>query len=490
VLAVWAALTWAFWVGYVGSDDFFYCRYAYLLHRPPINWWEFRTPYIAVLHGSFSLLGSSELAAALPTLLASLTIAASAACLATLRDWRRWASVALAITMPMDVVFRTVPGAPFFAAGLLAAGTACILRGAGRVRLLGSLLLACAFVTYEVSFFYVALLSLTALAFDPRRFAVPVLVCVALSCIAIATECATYDWVLGDPLARYRTAGDAAVNLPARYQLDTAMSATAFFLWPLRNLVVTKAFGFGLALLLVTGLLGFGSLRIEQRILWITTFLVFLWLSYGTQVPWAYRPFYRQFHYYAPITLGVASLLPAAVTSAIRRPRHAQAVVAFCLLSQLVLTGLGGRWGQRVNVSRELLAYARSRPDTWFVTDVATMNDMYVLGGFRLPQNVVCVNGPAAERHLLVNKEPAGTPTWRFPEPRIRGVLLNLEGMAEKEPEADFKELLESYPAARKRTVVPTKLRWIARPLRFLMGSEGPRRVMVQSLGGAVLEVP
>ena len=483
----------AFWVGYVGSDDSFYCRYAYLLHRPPLYWWEFRTPYIAVLHASFSLLGSSELAAALPTLLASLTIAASAACLAgwaTVRDWRLWASVALAISMPMDVGFRTVPGAPFFAAGLLAAGTACILRGAGWVRLLGSILLASAFVTYEVSFFYVALLSLTALAFDPRRFGVPVLVCVVLSGMAIATECAAYDWVLGDPFARYRTAADTTVNLPARYQPDTGMSATAFFLWPLRNLVVSKPFGFGLALLLVTGLLGFGSFRIEQRILWITTFLVFLWLSYGTQVPWAYKPFYRQFHYYAPLTLGLASLLPATVTAAIRRPRLAQAVVAFCLLSQLLLMGLGGRWGQRVDVSRELLAYARSRPDTWFVTDVATMNEMYVVGGFRLPQNVVCVNGPAAERHLLVNKEPVGTPKWRFPEPRIGGVLLNLEGMADKEPEADFKELLDSYPGARKRIVVPTKVRWIVRPLRLRMGSEEPPKVMVQSHGGAVVEVP
>jgi hypothetical protein len=490
LLAAWAALTWLFWVGYVGADDVFYARYAHLLHRPPINWWEFRTPYIAAIRGSFSLFGVSEFAAALPTLLASLAIAASAAWLAATdgaRDWKPWAAAALAITMPIDIGYRTVPGAPLFSAGLLAAGTACFLSKRGHVRLIGSLLLACAFLAYELSFFYVAILCLTALALDARRFAGAVVVCVALSAAAFAAECVAYDHLLGDPFARYRTAAGTTRELPAGYDPDTGISGVAFYAWPLRNLVVSKHFAFDLALLLAAGIVAFRGLRLEQRILALTTLLIFLWLGYGTQVPWAYKPLYRQYHYYAPVTLGVASLLPAALASATRRPR---ALVAFCLLSHLTMMALGGRYGQHFEVSRELLRYASSRPGSWFLTDVATMDAMYVVGGFRLPANVLCANGPAVEHHLLLNKEPAGTPRWRFPERPVNAILLNLEGELTRMSDADYDALLKRHASEPRRTVVPTKLRVVLKPLRFLFGSGPPPNAMVLSLGGAVIELP
>ena len=44
--AVWLVVTVLFWVGYTGEDDLMYARYAYLFHRAPIVWWEFRMPEI------------------------------------------------------------------------------------------------------------------------------------------------------------------------------------------------------------------------------------------------------------------------------------------------------------------------------------------------------------------------------------------------------------------------------------------------------------
>jgi len=78
-ISVWIATTWLFWVGYTGEDDLFYARYAFLFHRPPIVWWEFRMPAILAIRTSFLLFGPSEFAAALPSLLASLAIFASVA---------------------------------------------------------------------------------------------------------------------------------------------------------------------------------------------------------------------------------------------------------------------------------------------------------------------------------------------------------------------------------------------------------------------------
>jgi hypothetical protein len=91
------------------------------------------------------------------------------------------------------------------------------------------------------------------------------------------------------------------------------------------------------------------------------------------------------------------------------------------------LLAAGGRWGEGVVISRQLLRYAEAHKQDIFVTDVSTMNHMYAVGGFRIPENVVCINGPAVEGIFRVNKEPPGTPRFRFPERAPNGILLNLQ---------------------------------------------------------------
>src|SRR5450432_3860837 len=149
LFVAWLLTTITFWTGYCGSDDFFYARYAFLLHRPPINWWEFRLPFIFALHASFVMFGPSEFTAALPNLLTSLGIVAGVTWFSAASPqklgWQTFAAGLLAATLPLDVGFRSAPIAPYLAGGLLTVGTACLLKGGIRVQRCGAVFLAVAF---------------------------------------------------------------------------------------------------------------------------------------------------------------------------------------------------------------------------------------------------------------------------------------------------------------------------------------------------------
>lgn len=490
VAIVWLLTTFVFFRGYVGTDDIFYARYAFLFHRPPMNHFEFRIPAVMAIRASFLTFGPSEVAAALPTLLASLGILASVAWFVgwpTKLNWQTQASMLLAATFPMDLGFRSIPGATYFSSGFLAIGTVCLLKGGKRTQFLGAAFLSLAFVTHEITFFYTAILCLTALAFDRERFWRPVLACIVISACAVIIECATYQVLLGDPLARFRTSAGTTTNLPTGYDPDTGIGGVRFFTWPvIENLVVSNSFGLYLLILLLSGIAAWKNLAKEQRILFATVFLTWAWLGYGTQVPWAYKPLYRQIHYYGFIVFGVSALLPATLgyLFAIRR-RLGYGVVVAAVAVHLACFTVGGHWGQDMGVSRQLLRYAREHGDQVFVTDVATMNHMYALSGFQLPENVVCVNGPAVERHLRVNKEPAGTPKFSFPELPVDGVLVNLERLNGRGAEAEFVRYLNEHQGNRTR-IAPVRYRLACRPLLAFIE---PRDFMVKSLGGEVVQV-
>ena len=520
-LALWLGTTWVFWVGYAGNDDLFYARYAFRFDRPPINWWEFRIPVILAMRASFLAFGLSEIAASLPTLLASLAILASVAWFVDWPrrlNWQTQASVILASVIPLEAGSRSVPGgASHLSAGFLAVGTVCMLKGVGRTRYLGAPLLAVGFLTHEVSFFCVAMICLVALAFDWRRFWGPVLACVAVSGCAFLAECLAYQVLLGDPLARHGMAAQSLArdsmvaqsmgSMTACFDPASGIGGWYYFAWPIKNLFFCKCFGFDLIALLVTGIVAWKRLSMEQRVLFASTFLIWLWLGYGTMVPWAYMPLYRAFDYYQPLTLGIAALLPWTLRCTLaRRERLAQGVVAVAILVHLACLAGTGRQGQAVDVSRELLAYAREHSDQTFLTDVATMNQMYVVGGFRLPANVVCLNGPAVDRHLLVNKEPPDRPRFHFPEVPIDNILLNLEGISRSNyfnqipgshwwqsrsipskgwQEPDFFGYLEEHGAGRVR-IAPVRYRLLFLPLIPLIG---PKDSLVKSLGGEVVRV-
>lgn len=489
VALVWLATTWIFWLGYVGTDDIFYTRYAYLFHRPPMNWWEFRIPAILAIRASLLLFGPTEIAAALPNLLSSIAILASVAWFVgwpRRLTWQTQAAVLIAATIPIDVSYRSIPGANHLSAGLLALGTASLLKGGKRVQLLGSLLLALAFMTHELSFFYVAILCVTAFVLNRGRYARPVIVCVVISAAALIIESAVYYVLLGDPLARYRVSAGSAADLPIGYDPDLGLGGAAFYLWPLRLILFSKTFGLDLLLLVTTGVLAWKHLTGEQRILFTATLAVWAWLGYGTFVPWTYKPLYRQAHYYTCLIFGVAALLPATTGWVLQYSRRtAQCAVSAVIIIHIVCCASAGGWGQDVDVARGLLGYATEHRERMFLTDVRTMNYMYALGGFELPKNVICLNGPAVENNLRVNKEPPSTPRFRFSELPVNAVLLNNETIKSGAAEPLFTEYVKLH-AGKRVGVVPTEYRLLVRPLGPFIG---PRPFFVRSSGGAVANV-
>jgi hypothetical protein len=379
-----------------------------------------------------------------------------------------------------------VPLAGFIASGLVIFGSVCMLRRARFVPFAGSVFFAAGFVTHEVSFFYVAIFCLCALVADWERFWKPVIACIAIAGAFVVIEGAAYFVVLGDVLARWKVAAATTENLPIGVDLDTGMSGVGFFLWPVQGLLFSRAFGADLIVLLVCGMLAWRRLESDQRILLCSSVGLYFWLGYGTQVPWAYKPFYRQFQYYFPVMLGVASVLPFALRHACqKRAWLAWGVAGLAVLVHVAFLVGGGRWGQDVDVSRQLLHYARNHPAQRFLTDVATMNHMYVLGGFQVPQNVVCLNGPAVETHLLLNKEPRGVPRRAFSEGDIDGILINLEGGRYRVPEAEFVRFLAGHRGERL-VVAPLRYRL---PFLPVLAFVERREFMVMSLGGEVVNL-
>jgi hypothetical protein len=488
-VALWVLVTLLCWVGYTGEDDLMYARYAYLFHRAPTVWWEFRMPAILAIRASFLLFGPSEFAAAIPSLLSSLAILLSVAWFVgwprTL-TWQTQSAVLVAAFIPIDVGFRSYPAAHQIAAGLLAVGTACLLKGGRQTKVVGSVLLAMAFMTHEISIFYLGLLCMICLFFDARTYLRPVVWCAAAVVIFVAVESVVYLWWLGDPLARFKMSAGGAASVSPGDDPDVGLSGLSFYLWPVRNVVFAKHFGIDLLLLMVCGVFAWPRFDRTQRILFTTTVAVCLWLGYGTQVPWAYSPLSRQYHYYNSLTLGIAALLPFAIGYALQqRARMAVAVIALALSVHVASLAVSGRWGAPVGVARALLHYADEHRGETFLTDVNTMNQMYVLDGFRMPDNVICLNGPAVEMNLLLNKEPASTPRVMFPVRPVTGVLINREQRDLRGFEPEFSSYVAEH-GVRTSTIVDTEYRWPFVPLvRFVK----PHGFMIRSAGGELVTV-
>jgi hypothetical protein len=487
VAVVWIATTVLLFRGYVGSDDIFYSRYAYHFDRPPINHWEFRIPAILAIRACFLAFGPTEIAATLPTLLTSLMILGSVAWFVgwpSKLNWQTQLAMLLTATFPMDLGSRSIPSATYFSNGFLALGTVCLLKGRKWTQLAGSMLLALGFATHEITVFYSGILCLVALVFDWRKFWLPAVVYVLLCLLSVGIECACYSTLLGDPWARFKASAAIATKLPFGYDPDTGIGGIRFFTWPvLENLIFSRMFGLYLVALLFSGLVAWKTLAKEQRILFVAIFATWAWLGYGTTVPWTYKPFYRQFHVYGFAVFGICALLPAAMSYVFAtRRKLAWAIVIVAIAMHLSGFVIGGRWGQSSRVSRQLYQYAREHSGQTFVTNVGTMNFMYALGGFQLPQNVVCINGPGVEQHLLVNKQPPDRPRYRFPEKPADGTLVNLDGLDGVEEE--FSQYMREHPGKHVR-IVPVRYRPI---FKLMTTFVAPRDFMISSQGGELVE--
>lgn len=402
-LVVWLLMRVLFFVGITGSDDLYVLRYAMLWDRIPVNGWETRLLSNAMTAASIRLFGYSELASALPSLAASLTILVCV--LAYCRRYGNvrsawWAGLLVAV-LPLDVDMATSVSSHTIMSAWMAVGTLAFLRApeSKRAGYLGALCLSMGLVTHLAGVYYVASLVIASLWIDRRRYGIPT-VTTALACVVVvATDLAVFSIAFDDPLLRFRLSlGAMATEQPIMPKVNGTFNL-AFVLWPIRNALYSKAFGLTLVVVLIGGWWSRRRLDPSARILLITVTLVWVWMSFGSSVPWVYRPFERIMRYLQPASLALAVLFASVVT--IHPGRRLPRVVGPAVLAACVLNLLGsGTWDQNVHVSKELLAYVRCHPQMNFVTDYHTLNEMYVANGVRTIPNVATTDDVKPSRLL------------------------------------------------------------------------------------------
>ena len=399
---VWALMRATFFLGVAGSDDIRYMRFAACWDRPPANHLEARLIANGLVAGAMKLGGRTELAAVTPALLSSALMLGCVlyGCYRFGGVWHAlWAGLLVAV-LPMNVDEATTVSAHAVMTALLTLGTLLFVLGpeSSALRLVAAGSLALGVVTHYTGAYYVAWLAAAALVVDRRRFLKPVALTVAAGVLFILADMAVFHFAYGDALGRFRA---CVAQSPDRVQrvplLVEGGLNRQFFVFPLRGLLFSKAFGVALVVALGTAVWRYRRFPRPLRVLALTALACWLWMSFGTQVPWDYRPFARNTRYLHPLLFSVAILFACAVVASRRRPVGVG--VGLAVLGVCVLNLMGsGPWGQNVEISRELLAYAKAHPQTRFVTDVNTLNEMYIINRLRTPANVVALDERDAGR--------------------------------------------------------------------------------------------
>jgi hypothetical protein len=420
-LAAWGIARWACFVGYEGSDDMFYIRFANLWHRVPANQWEVRLLGNLLIRISMGVVGYCEWAATIPALLSSLTVLAAVlvACrrLGTVRQaW--WAGLITAL-LPIEVTNATIASAHPVMTACMAVGTLAFLSAnASRPALvLAAFFLPLGVVAHYNGSYYVASILLAALAVDRRTYLRPIIAVVIGGVLLMLADMLVFHLLFGDAFRRLR------ICAPANLEPETAMAGTRMTWdmarWSIHQLVAGKPFGIALAVTFTATALRYRSLARPVRLLFVTAAVFWLLLNFGSYVPWEYRPFWRNARYMHPLVLPVAvcfalTLFPAA-------GRRATGLAVATLAACLAVLAAGGTWGQNTRVSRELLAYAAGHPGERFVTDVHTANEIYIINGLRTPANVLGT-ADAGREHFL---DPACRRITRIDPAGCDAVLVN-----------------------------------------------------------------
>lgn len=391
----WAGLRAIFFTGFVGSDDFFHLRYAIQWDAPPVNHWEARLAFNAILRILIRVLGFHEWVCALPSLAGSLLLATAAVRGAYLAEGRRAALLAgwIAASVPLDVILSTVPSATALSSGI--AGWYFVLLLSGRWRL-AALIGALASTIHPVTVHFVLIAAVVHAAVE--RKIRPLAAAGLAVCLHFVLDFGINLLFWGDPFHSLRILARVRYSDPY-YRTWSA----AWFLYPLRSLVFTKEFG--LTALLACFALALRPVERARTLVSAATVAAFwLWIGYGSVKPTEYEPFWRltrfQYPLIVPISMVLAGMLP--------RLRARIGYTAGMLGAlHILLVAVSGSWGESVEISRQFLAEVRNRPDRAFLTDLRTEREMVGLNGFRPIANLrswpaVCRSGTAAGDWLLV----------------------------------------------------------------------------------------
>lgn len=415
----WAGLRLIFFTGFVGSDDFFHLRYAVQWDAPPVNHWEARLVFNALLRAVILLLGYHEWVCVLPSLAGSVLLVTAAIRGAYLAGGRRSAFLAgwIAASIPQDVILSSVPTASPLSSGV--AGWFFVELLGGRW-ILAALIGGVAAVVHPVTIHFVLIASMVKAVLERR---IRPLGAAALAvCVQLLLEFGINALSWADPFLPLRI-------LSGQYAPDPSYSAwsAAWFVYPFRSFVFSK--DFGVAALLACCVPFLRPTGRKWTFLCAATVAAFwLWVGFGTVKPTEYEPFWRltkfQYPLIVPISMALAVVLPGL------RAGGAIPVAILSVLHVLLLAG-SGSFGESVEISRRFLAEVRSRPDRAFLTDLRTEREMIGLNRFQPIGNLrswpqVCRSGEASGDWLLAENslnlanygasfrpEPVWTPAGR-----------------------------------------------------------------------------
>ena len=402
--AIWFLMRLAFFVGVAGSDDLYYIRFAAQWDRPPITGWEARLLGNGLTALSMRALGRSELAATLPSLVASGVILASVLIWCRARGDLRaawWAGLFTAV-VPLDVEMGTTISPHTVMAAWMVVGTLAYLwpRRSTAARWVAAVCLSFGVVTHLAGVYYVAALAVAGLIVDRRRYAPLVTRTMIVGVVLLSADMAVFHFMFGDALCRFRACQAETTYVKPIMPLtaDGALNPE-YLMWPVRNLVFSKAFGVALPVVLISAWRRRRRMTAVERVGALAFCGFWLWMSFGSEVPWRYVPFDRITRFMHPALLIIATMF-AAFMAAQPKAWIPKAVGAAVIgLSVLNLLG-GGSWGQGAKVSKELLGYVRRHAERRFVTDYHTLNEMYALNGVALPPNLATTSDVPRSRLL------------------------------------------------------------------------------------------
>ena len=423
IFAVWLMLRVAFFEGYWGIDDIPHVVYA-MRPRVPIYVFECRLLYNMMVMAAYALFGISEWVSALPTLFASLVMVLTVWVVGRKRFGDAAGFIgALALAMvALDVGQSTVPMANPVSAAFAGLGTVCLLYAKQRRDwIAGGILLGLSINTHMATAFYFGpVLVVMFASSNQHRFRNSLLMLCSAVTAFIVAEATLSLWFGGNLTGRFQVIANTHLNSQLKVIGPTLADGSVnpeWFTWPLQRLFISREFG------LVCGLCFIGSLyfrrqfKKSERTLAALVGFAWLYINFGTQELTGYSPLDHQMRYWYPMMVPLGLLIAATFRQLKSRPWVQAAFVAALLWPLPFMVSLAGPWGQRVEVSRALLAHVQENPDQTFLTDVYTYQELYVINAGQNPPNVVVwVQGEAA-CHC--------DPPWHTGAQEIAGYLVN-----------------------------------------------------------------
>lgn len=440
VLVAWAIIQLAFFGGFEGSDDFHHLRFAWFWDHVPVDHWETRLLFNAILRLSLLTFGFSQVSASVPNLLGQILVIVSGMYLA----WRWWRSIGMMLMVGMllsslPINLGWAPNAKPLATGLASVGLVVLLvgRGVGSAIAAG-MLFSLAMWCHPVMLFFASIAIVVAAVMRMRPWQQCVLALGVTATAYAAGEFGTFYLWTGDALYGFRTISSVHLKLmpfDTDYLARTGGSLCSWrFIWtPIQDLLGSRGLG-------VTGLAAVSGVILCRRSLdrrvwamvWIAL-LTWVWMSYGTQTPTTYLPFPMTVNYWGTMSIPLAMIVTVAVMRSQRLSVRFGASAGLVAVNLLMLA-LAGSWGQNVKVSGELLDYALAHPQNTFVSDNITLTEMYVLNRFRPIANVRRLPGTVNPKFW--NTEPLlSTPTENGP------ILAMFNPMNDRETNDSFKLL-------------------------------------------------